>query len=171
MGILKKVDYFVMKMEEYILSYSIILISIMIVGNVVNRALTGSSWPFAAEISKYAVYLATFMGIGYAARKNRHINMSAFFDMAPFPIRKALAIIIPTITSIILFIIAYYAYAYMMDVYDRGRVSTAMQVPVYLLISFVPLGLVLGAIQFLRNAWINIKEKDVWLATEMKDYE
>ena len=160
-----------MKLEEYILSYSIILIAIMVVGNVLSRALTGASWAFHSEISKYSVFLATFMGISYAARKGRHINMSAFFDLSPFIIRKALAIIIPFVTAIVLFVLTYFAYEYLISVYESGKVTPALQVPVYLMISFVPLGLFLGGLQFLRNAWINIKEKDVYLATEKKDYE
>ena len=79
---IKKLDRFVMKLETYILSWAIILISIMVVGNVISRAL-GRGWPFAAEVSQFAVIIATFMGISYAARKGRHIRMSAFFDLAP----------------------------------------------------------------------------------------
>ncbi|RLZ13216.1 TRAP transporter small permease, partial [Proteus mirabilis] len=46
----------------------------------------------------------------------------------------------------------------------------ALQVPVYIMIIFVPIGLFLGGLQFLRNMWINIREKDIYLATEKKDY-
>lgn len=170
MGIIRKLDNLLMKVEEVILSYSILLIAILIVGNVVNRTVFGSSWAFSAEVSKFSVILATFMGIGYAARKGRHINMSAFFDVAPFKIRKALAIFIPAITALILFVLTYYAYVYLISVYETGRVTSALQVPEYLMISFVPVGLFLGGLQFLRNAWINVKEKEVYLATEQKDY-
>lgn len=170
MKLIEKLDNALLKVEEIILSYSIILIAIMVVGNVLNRAIFGSSWSFASEVSKFAIYMATFMGIGYAARKGRHINMSAFFDLAPQKIRKALAIFIPALTAVILFIFAYYGYVYMMDVYESGRVTPALQLPSYLLSIWVPLGLVLGGLQFLRNMWINIKEDDVYLATEQKDY-
>ncbi len=167
---IEALDNFIMKLEEKILSYSIIIITIMVVGNVLNRAILGSSWSFAEEISRFSVILATFMGIGYAARKGRHINMSAFFDIAPPRVKKALAIIIPAITSIVLFMMTYYAYGYLMNVYHSGRVTSALEVPVYLMILFVPVGLFLGGVQFLRNLWINIKEEEVYLATEKKDY-
>lgn len=171
MKIIKAFDDFLLKVEEYILSYSIIIIAVMIVGNVLNRSIFGSSWTFASEISKFSVILATFMGIGYAARKGRHINMSAFFDIAPYKIRKVLAITIPAGTAIVLFVLTYYSYIYLMSVYQTGRVTSALQVPEYLMILFVPVGLFLGGLQFLRNMWINIKEKEVYLATEQKEYE
>lgn len=170
MKVIKAIDSFIMKVEEFILSYGILIIAVMVVGNVINRNIFGSSWAFASEVSKFAVILATFMGIGYAARKGRHINMSAFFDMAPPKVKKALAIFIPVVTAMILFVLTYYAYVYLMSVHDSGRVTSALQVPVWMMILFVPIGLFLGAIQFLRNAWINIKEKEIYLAQEKKDY-
>ncbi len=168
--LITKLDTFLLKLEEFILSYSIILIAIMVVGNVFNRAIFGSSWSFASEISKFAVFLATFMGIGYAARSGRHISMSAFFDMAPYKVKKGLIIFVNLGSALILFLLTYYAYQYLMSVYHSGRVTSALQIPVYIMISFVPFGLFLGGLQFLRNAWINVKEKEVYLGTEQKDY-
>ncbi|MBU8905377.1 TRAP transporter small permease [Desertibacillus haloalkaliphilus] len=171
MKVIRALDNFIMRAEEFILSWAVILISVMVVGNVLSREILGRSWVFSDEVSNFAVILATFMGISYAARKGRHISMSAFFDVVPFKIRKALAIVIPGVTALILFGLTYLGYEYLMSVYERGRVTAALQVPVYLMIMFVPLGLFLGGVQFLRNMWINIKEKDVYLATEKKDYQ
>ncbi|WP_257008378.1 TRAP transporter small permease [Bacillus sp. FJAT-45350] len=168
--IIQKIDHFIMKVEEYILSYAVILIAVMVVGNVISRTITGSSWTFSAEVSRFAVILATFMGISYAARKGRHISMSALFDTVPFKFRKVLAIVIPAFTSIVLFFLTYLAFKYLMSVYSTGRVTPALQVPVYIMTLFVPVGLFLGGLQFVRNMWINIKEKEVYLATEKKDY-
>ncbi|MFC5713039.1 TRAP transporter small permease [Thalassorhabdus alkalitolerans] len=164
-------DRSLMKIEELILSFAIIVISVMVIGNVLSRTFTGASWAFNEEISRFALFLATFIGISYVARKGRHISMSAFFDLAPHKIRKALAIIIPLVTAIVLFVLAYYAYGYMASVRDSGRVTAALRFPYYWMLIAVPLGFVLGGIQFLRNAWINIKEKDVYLATDKKDYD
>lgn len=170
MKVIEKLDNLLMKVEEIILSYSILIIAIMVVGNVINRSIFGSSWSFSEEISRFSVILATFMGIGYAARKGRHINMSAFFDLAPYPIKKALSIIIPFVTSIVLFVLTYYSYIYLMSVYASGRITPALEVPVWIMILFVPVGLFLGGLQFLRNMWINLRNKDVYLATDKKDY-
>ncbi|MDC3414580.1 TRAP transporter small permease [Aquibacillus sp. 3ASR75-11] len=171
MKILGAVDKFILKLEEFILSYSILLIALMVVGNVVSRALTGSSWTFSAEVSRFAVTIATFMGISYAARKGRHISMSAFFDLAPFKLRKALAIFIPVVTAVVLFTLAYYSSLYVNSVYESGKVTSALQVPAFYMTIFIPIGLFMGGIQYIRNAWVNIKEKEVvYLGTDLKDY-
>ncbi|WP_100405293.1 TRAP transporter small permease [Bacillus solitudinis] len=177
MKVLRVLDRGLMKLEEHILSYSIILIAIMIVGNVLSRAIFGKSWTSLfgqsfspQEMSTFAVTVATFMGISYAARKGRHISMSAFFDLAPYKIRKALAIVIPFLTAIVLFILMYFAYEYFISLYESKRKTTAMEMYAYYLAFFVPIGFGLGGLQFLRNMWVNIREKEVYLAQDKKDY-
>ncbi|WP_242009874.1 hypothetical protein [Halalkalibacter nanhaiisediminis] len=59
--------------------------------------------------------------------------------MAPFPIRKALAIIIPAITVILLFVLAGDAFDYFMSLYKSGRVTTALQMPAWVMVIFTPL--------------------------------
>lgn len=168
---LRALDKGILKLEEFILSYAIILIALMVISKPITRTLLGYTLPFADEVSQISVTIATFMGISYAARKGRHISMSAFYDMAPFKVRKVLAIFIPFLTAIILFVLAYYSTLYVLDIKDSGRVTSALQMPMYILYMFIPIGFFLGGIQFIRNMWINIRDKDnVYLGTDAKDY-
>nr|WP_090892658.1 TRAP transporter small permease [Evansella caseinilytica] len=165
---LRFLDRLVMKFEVFVLSWAVIVIAVMTFGNVVNRQITGRSWLFAAEISEIAIIMATFMGISYAARKGRHISMSAFFDMAPKKVKKALAIINPLITALILFLLSYYAYDYTIN---QTRTTSALEIPYWVMVMFMPIGLFLGGVQFLRNVWVNIVNEEVYLAQEKKDYD
>lgn len=159
-----------MKLEEFILSYAVILVFVMVAGNVLSRGITKNSWSFSAEVSQFAVIIATFMGISYAARKGRHIRMSAFFDMAPQRVKKVLAITISALTAITLLVLAYYSFEYVLWTMSTGRVTTALQVPAYFMAIFLPIGFVLGALQYFRNVWINIKEEEVYIGTEKLDF-
>ncbi|MBU9712573.1 TRAP transporter small permease [Bacillus tamaricis] len=140
----------------------------MTFGNVVNRQITGRSWLFAQEISEIAIIMATFMGISYAARKGRHISMSAFFDLAPKKVKKVLAVINPLVTAIILFVLSYYAYIYTTM---QTRTTASLELPYWVMVMFIPIGLFLGGIQFLRNVWVNLVNEEVYLAQEKKDYD
>ncbi len=172
--IFQKVDRAFMKLEEFILSFSIILIAIMIVGNVIAREVFNSgAFYFAYEVSKFAIVIATFMGIGYAARKGRHISMSAFYDFAPFKVRKVMMIIINFVTAIIMFVMAYYTYQYVMFEYNTGAITTSLQLPRYLMAVFLPIGFLVAGIQFLRNTFVNFTKKasdKVYLGTDAVDY-
>ncbi|UCZ55380.1 TRAP transporter small permease [Bacillus shivajii] len=167
----RSIDVGLHTLEKFILSWSILVITFMTVGNVIYRMSTGQSWHFAAEISRLSIIVATFMGISYAARKGRHISMSAFFDISPKRVRKVLAIVNPLITAIILFTMSYYAYDYTMGVYQSGRTTAALQFPFWLMVVALPIGMFIGGIQFLRNMWVNIVNKEVYLAEDKKDYD
>ncbi|SDJ32067.1 TRAP transporter small permease [Salimicrobium halophilum] len=171
MKLFRALDKGILKLEEFILSYAIILIALMVISKPITRTLLGYTLPFADEVSQISVTIATFMGISYAARKGRHISMSAFYDMAPFKVRKVLSIFIPLLTAIILFAFAYYSTLYVLDIKASGRVTPALQMPTYILYMFIPIGFFLGGIQFIRNMWINIRDRDnVYLGTDAKDY-
>ncbi|MFC4402804.1 TRAP transporter small permease [Gracilibacillus xinjiangensis] len=174
MKVFRLIDKVVMKLEEFILSFAIILISIMIVGNVIAREIFNSgAFFFAYEVSKFAIVIATFMGIGYAARKGRHISMSAFYDFAPFKVRKVMMIVINFVTAIFMFVMAYYTYSYVMFEYNTGAITTSLQVPRYFMSVFIPIGFFVAGIQFIRNTYVNFtaKAKDkVYLGIDAVDY-
>lgn len=168
--VLTRIDRAVLKIEEFILSSAVLVIFIMVCGNVLSRQLFGPSIYFHSEIAKFAIVIATFMGISYAARKGRHISMSAIYDTVPFAVRKVMAIIIPLGTSLALFCLAYISYIYVVGVYESGRTTTSLQVPIYLMYMFVPLGFVLGGIQYIRNMFVNLVNKEVYIGTDALDY-
>ncbi|MDX8045073.1 TRAP transporter small permease [Gracilibacillus sp. S3-1-1] len=174
MKVFRWLDRVLMKLEEFILSFAIILISIMIVGNVIAREVFNSgAFYFAYEVSKFAIVIATFMGIGYAARKGRHISMSAFYDFAPFKVRKVMMIIINFVTAVVMFLMTYYSYSYVMFEYDTGAITTSLQLPRYLMAIFIPIGFFTAGIQFVRNTIVNFsaKAKDkVYLGIDAVDY-
>ncbi|MFC7319452.1 TRAP transporter small permease [Halobacillus campisalis] len=171
MKFFRLLDKVVLKIEEFILGYAVIIIALMVVGNALSRAFFSYSWSFANEVSQIAVVVATFMGISYAARKGRHISMSAFYDLAPFKVRKIASTLIPLMSAVVLFVLAYYSLLYVLNVRDSGTVTSALQMPAYIIYIAIPLGFFLGGIQFLRNMWINIvKRDDVYLGTDAKDY-
>ncbi|MCM3588779.1 TRAP transporter small permease [Mesobacillus maritimus] len=172
MKFFRALDRLMMKLEEYILSFSIILISVVIIANIIAREVFNSSiFYWNLEVSKFAIVIATFMGIGYAARKGRHISMSAFYDFAPFMGRKVLSILINGVSAVILLGLAYLSLGYVQAEFAKGTVTPALQIPQYLMVIFIPIGFFLGGIQFLRNMWINIRVKNkVYLGIDAEDY-
>ncbi|MEA1927564.1 MAG: TRAP transporter small permease [Candidatus Auribacterota bacterium] len=154
--------------ETFILSLSIISLAVVTVGNVISRKLFNFSWTFAEEVSQFIMVLITFMGISYAARRARHIRMTAIFDNVPDKIKKAMMLLVSLITAATLFYLAYYSIVYLLDVRATGRVTPVLRIPFYLVIISVPLGFFLGGIQFSLTFLKNIMAKEVWLSSEEK---
>lgn len=166
MRILKLIDRWITKIEEKILSFAILLMAFILIGNVISRMVFNYSWHFAEEAGQFLVIAITFIGISYGARKGRHISMTALMDLSPQKVQKVLILIISSVTSITLFYLAYLGIEYTLKVESLGRVTPSLRVPMYLIVMFVPIGFALGGIQYARNFWINLKEKEVYIGTE-----
>lgn len=160
MELLKKIDDIIIKIEKFFLAYSIILTTIVLVGNVIARRVFLSSWSWAEEVGQFLVVVTTFMGVGYAAREGSHINMSAIIDLSGNKVKKALAIFGATVTMLTMFIFAFLSFQYLITVIQSGRVTAALEVPRYISTMFMPIGFLLGGIQYLINLILNLKYKD-----------
>ena len=133
--------------------------------NVFGRFVLGQSLFFSEEVNRALIILVTFAGISYAARHGRHIRMSALFDAIAPPMRKVLMIVIALVTAAAMFLLAWYAFDYVMAQAGRGRLLPALQVPVWWIIVWAPLGFLLTGLQYLLTAIKNILDKDIWLST------
>lgn len=166
MGIFNKIDDFVSMITEWILAASVILMAVTLIANVIARKVFANSIPAADEIGATLLIIVTFSGIGYAARKGRHIRMSALFDAVPFKVQKVLIIIISILTCITYLYVCYIAYEYIQHTKMLGRVTSALELPAWIIQTVVPIGFGLGAIQYFLNVVVNIKEPQLYIGTE-----
>ena len=155
-------------LEEAVLSWGVITMAVVTIGNVLSRKFFNHSWSFSEEVSQFALVIITFMGVSYAARKGRHIRMTALVEMMSPRIQKAMMLIVALVTMIILFYLCYHSSLYMMKIKAYGRVTPALRVPFYLVLIWVPTGLFLGAIQYGLAFVKNLREKEIWLSFEEK---
>lgn len=163
------VDDLISRFEAVVLGVGVLIMATVSVANVIGRFAFGESIFFAEELNQFLIVLITFVGIGYAARKGRHIRMSAIFDSLPDGLRKALMVLIALITAAAMFVLAYYSYVYVVSVYATGRVAPSLRVPVYLTFVWVPIGFVITGIQYLLTAVVNLLRKDVYLSVAVVD--
>lgn len=165
---LNKINNFFCKIEEFVLTYGVIGLAVITIGNVVSRKFFNHSWSFAEEVSQFILVIMTFMGVGYAARKGRHIRMTAFYEMANEKVKKAVMLIISISMTVLLLYLAWYAWEYVMNVMNTGRVTPVLRAPFYLAIIWAPIGLVMGAVQYFLTFIKNLTHKEVWLSFEEK---
>ena len=173
-GFLGSVDVVIGKVEAFILSWGIILMAVNTIANVLGRYVFHQSIYFSEELNEFLIVIVTFMGLGYATRKGIHIRMSAIYDALPQKLRKTLMIIITATTAVMMAILAWYALEYVQKVASRGRVTPALQVPLYLTYVWVVAGLVLTALQYLLTAIRNLdfSEEEIYVSyVEVDSYE
>lgn len=174
MDLIKKIDNVIAKIEGFLLSTSIIAMTILLVGNVISRRVFNQSWAFAEEVGQFLVVVATFMGLGYAVKLNQHVNMTAILDLVPKNTKKVLVMIIAFLSMMTLFFFAYLGFKYSLLVFESGRVTPALEFPRYIVTVFMPIGFLSGAIRYLITFMLNLKHKDliyVGIDTPELDYE
>jgi TRAP-type C4-dicarboxylate transport system permease small subunit len=162
-------DDVISRFEAVVLGVGVLIMATVSVANVIGRFAFGESLFFAEELNQFLIVLITFVGIGYAARKGRHIRMSAIYDSLPDRWRKALMVTIALATAAAMFVLAYYAYVYVDKVAATGRVAPSLRVPIYLTLLWVPVGFAITGIQYLLTGVVNLLHRDVYLSVAVVD--
>ena len=166
-GVLGIVDMAVSRLESMMLALGVILMATNTVANVIGRFVFQNSLFFSEEVNRILIILITFSGISYAARHGRHIRMSAIFDKMMPPARKVAMIFIALVTAAVMFALAYFSISYILTVAKSGRILPALQIPVYWIYLWVPVGLALTGLQYGMTAIRNMVSKDVYLSSQV----
>ncbi|MEP4037370.1 TRAP transporter small permease [Pseudophaeobacter sp.] len=173
-GFLGRIDAAIGRIEVLILSWGVILMAVNTIANVFGRYVFNQSIYFSEELNEFLIVIVTFMGLGYATRKGIHIRMSAIYDVLPIKVRKALMVLIAATTAAMMAVLAWYALEYVQKVASRGRITPALQLPLYLTYVWVVIGLTLASFQYLLTALrnLNFAEEEIYVSyLEVDSYE
>lgn len=155
------------KFEEFLISYGIIIMSIVLVANVFSRVVLNSSIQAAEEIGQILIVMVTFIGISYAARMGKHITMSALIDSIPRRFKKSYIYFTSSISTVLLWWLGYLGTLYVSRIMGSGRITPSLQFPMWILYIFVPLGFFLASLQYLVTIVINVKDKEnIYIGSE-----
>lgn len=170
-GVIGMFDNAISRIESVMLALGVMLMALNTIANVVSRGI-GHTIFFSEELNSILIILITFAGIGYAARHGRHIRMSALYDALPPKTRKVLMIFITVVTALTMFALCYFAIGYIGKVAKSGRILPAMQIPVYWIYLWVPVGFFITGVQYALTALKNVVQKDIYLSTHvLEGYE
>lgn len=172
--LLSKLDSLIDRGEAFILAWGVIIMAANTIANVFGRYVFSQSIYFTEELNEFLIIIITFMGLGYVTRKGRHIRMSAFYDLLPVRVKKLMMILIASLTAVVMFILAWYAFEYVAKIARRGRVTPALQVPLYMTYVWVVVGFALTGIQYVLTMVknLNLADEDVYISyTTVDQYE
>ncbi len=171
MALLKKLDDLLERFERLAIELSVMLMASVCIVNVVCRNVLNYSLSFGEEVCQFAIVWVTFLGTSYAARHGLHIRMSAVYDLLPKNLRKVMMVIMTLGTGVLMFLLTWYACRYVGKMALSGRVSPALRIPMWMIMSWVPLGFASTGIQYMATAFKNLTSKETWIAPNVKDGE
>jgi len=166
-GFLGVIDSTISRVESVLLAAGVLLMAFNTVANVVGRFVFQYSLFFSEELNRILIILITFAGISYAARQGRHIRMSAIYDALPPPARKGFMVLIAAVTALTMFALCYFSVGYITKVATSGRVLPSLQLPVYWIFLWVPVGFFMTGLQYALTAIKNLTGKDIYLSTRV----
>jgi len=159
------------KLEAFIVTFGILLMMLNTVANALGRYLFNHSFYFSEELNQFLIVIITFVGFSYAVRKGRNIRMTAIYDMLSTKKKKSLSIFIAITSSMLMFYLTYQAYFYVLDLHEINRLSSALQIPVYLVYSIIPIGFFIAGLQYLGSFIMNLLHPEIYVSFDVIEAE
>lgn len=165
--IFQRISSLVESIEKFIIFFSILLMMANSTANAIGRYAFGKSLFFSEELNQFLIIAVTFIGFAYAVRQGRNIRMTAVYDGLGFTAKKVISTVISIVTGLLMLYLSYEALLYVIEVKDINRLSPALQLPVYLIYSVIPLGLFVAGLQYIIAFFMNITHKEIYLSHEV----
>lgn len=169
LSVLNAVDQGLGWLERVIITVSVLLMALLMSAHVVGNLLFDRGIPGTYEVTEMLIVIITFVGVGYAARHARHIRMSALYDMLSDRPRKILMIIICAGTAVLMFYFAYKSAQYEIALFERGRTSSALGIPLWIVNLALPIGFSLAGIQYVLTTLRNFLSEGIYRSFHEKE--
>lgn len=148
--------------EKWIISVSILGMALLMSLHVVSSLIFNAGISGTYEVTEMLIVIITFVGVSYAARHARHISMSAIYEQLSGRWRKALLIVICIGSAALMFYFAYLSVGYVTTLHDRGRTSSALQIPLWMVYTALPIGFTLAGVQYVLTGVRNMISPDIY---------
>jgi TRAP-type C4-dicarboxylate transport system permease small subunit len=161
------------RIEKFIMSWSIVGITAVMIFNVIARYFFNKSWTPTEEVCLTLVIVSTCVGASYAVRKGEHLFVSVIFDLPMIPVRfkRFLSIMISSVGCFTCTAIGWYGIQYVMSTYRMGRVTPSLGIPMYLIYIAFPAGFLVMAFHFFHGIRKNLRSATYFLGPEAERRE
>ncbi|GAA3909509.1 TRAP transporter small permease subunit [Halomonas cibimaris] len=148
--------------EKWIITVCILGMALLMSTHVVSNLVFQTGIPGTYEVTEMLIVIITFVGVSYAARHARHISMSAIYEQLSGRVRKGLLIIICLGSAALMFYFAYQSVGYVTTLHDRGRTSSSLHIPLWMVYTALPVGFSLAGVQYVLTAVRNMISGDIY---------
>ena len=169
MAFFQKLNVFTERIEKFIIAYSILVMAGVSIVNVIARNFLHRSFSWVEEVTQFSVVLVTFVGTSYAARTGTHIRMSVLSDFAGRKGRKVLAVLVSLGTALFMSYVTFYSALYVHGLYTMNKYTLGLQIPIYVIMIWVPIGFAMTAAQYFGTLYLNLTRPEVYISPAKPD--
>ncbi|MEE8303693.1 MAG: TRAP transporter small permease [Candidatus Tectomicrobia bacterium] len=145
-----KLDRLLGQIEGVISGSLLLIMTALIFANIVLRFFTGKTITWAEDISVFFMIIMTFFAAAYGTRLNRHISMSALYDIMSGKVRQVfyfLGLLVPAVLTVFLCIMGWQVTR---TIYDMRGMIASMNLPKYWPYLIVSIAVLFMAMHFLH---------------------
>lgn len=141
--------------EETLLVIFLILITCVSMAQIFARTFSKSmNWP--EEFCRLCWIWTVFLSLPYTIRKGSMLRVNVLVDLLPTKARNTLNIIIDILIAVLLSYFFYYSVGVVSGMFESGRTTAAMGIPMSYLYIVTLLGFGLGALRSIQQAVLHI---------------
>ena len=157
------------RIEEILCMVCTVVMTVLVFANVLSRYVFHNSLSFSEEITTYLFVLLSLMGTAIAARRRAHLGLSILTDAVPPAVRKVLYVVGFVIGALFSAALFYYGVLMVINQYNLGMETSAMQWPEWIYATFVPFGAFFITLRFLQAAVQELRADDPHTDKEVSD--
>ncbi len=138
--------------EEGVGAAAILLMVTIAFVNVVVRFLTNFSFAFTEEITISMFVWITLLGISIAFRRNAHLAVTFFYNLAPPRVRKVFFLLSNTLSFIFFGLLAWLGSIQVRDEMELGVITDSLAIPAWIYSAGIPVFSVLIMIRIIQSS-------------------
>lgn len=143
--------------ERWVASLALIIISVISLGNVVTRYITGGSLAFTEEFSVFLLVVLTFGGAAVALRRNGHVRVGLLERALPATPRRALILFQWGCGMTVLGLITWFGGRLAWQEYQWESLSPGLGLPQWWYIVWLPLLSAAMMIRQTQQTWDRLR--------------
>ncbi|MDQ0339364.1 C4-dicarboxylate transporter DctQ subunit [Caldalkalibacillus uzonensis] len=164
---MRKLNYFLNHIEEYIGVFSLIFSSFLVFVQVVLRYIFNYSLYWSEEVVRYLIIWFIFIGSSMAVREKAHAAVDVVVMYLPIALRTVFVAIANTLAIIFCVILIYSGMKNVFNVMEFGTVTPSLGIPMYIPYLAIPVGATLMLIRFIQILFQDMK--GIWSGQKAVD--
>lgn len=146
--------------EELILVLLLFAMAIIMGVQVFSRYALRSSLVWSEELTRYMFIWSGFLSIAYCARKKLGLRVDLLVTYVPKPVGFVMTVLALLLEAALFIYLLPFAYRIMLLAVDTGRLSPAMQVPMWMMQSAPFVGFGLAALRIIQRIYREVTGQD-----------
>ena len=137
---------------EYLSMALVTLMSLLVIAQVILRYVFNNPLDWSEELARFTFIYLTFIGIGAAYGRRRHMFIDAVIVLLPAKTRRIVEILVTGLATAFLIAVIVIALRSMVDLYRMDITTPALELPMAFVYLIIPVGLA----ALIAQMWLDI---------------